>query len=50
VVLPSDFTEASGHLTPKLTIKRHVIVKDYASVIEGIYNAAPATEGQSLVH
>ncbi|WP_382306174.1 AMP-dependent synthetase/ligase [Herbiconiux sp. UC225_62] len=50
VVLSSDFTEASGHLTPKLTIKRNVIVKDFASTIEGIYNAAPATEGQSLVH
>jgi long-chain acyl-CoA synthetase len=50
VVLPTDFTEASGHLTPKLTIKRNVIVKDFAGVIEGIYNAAPATEGQSLVH
>ncbi|MFB2598400.1 long-chain fatty acid--CoA ligase [Herbiconiux sp. P17] len=50
VVLSTDFTEASGHLTPKMTIKRNVIVKDFASVIEGIYNAAPATEGQSLVH
>jgi long-chain acyl-CoA synthetase len=50
VVLSTDFTEASGHLTPKMTIKRNVIVKDFASVIESIYNAAPATEGQSLVH
>ncbi|SDZ10982.1 AMP-dependent synthetase/ligase [Herbiconiux ginsengi] len=50
VVLSTDFTEASGHLTPKLTIKRNVILKDFASTIEGIYNAAPATEGQSLVH
>ncbi|MCS5719812.1 long-chain fatty acid--CoA ligase [Herbiconiux sp. CPCC 205763] len=50
VVLSTDFTEASGHLTPKMTIKRNVIVKDFASTIEGIYNAAPATEGQSLVH
>jgi long-chain acyl-CoA synthetase len=50
VVLDSDFTEASGHLTPKLTIKRNVIVKDFGPMIEGIYNAAPATEGQSLVH
>ncbi|MGA1838602.1 AMP-dependent synthetase/ligase [Herbiconiux sp. 11R-BC] len=50
VVLTEDFTEAGGHLTPKLTIKRNVIVKDFAPVIEGIYAAAPATEGQSLVH
>ncbi|MCS5722798.1 AMP-dependent synthetase/ligase [Herbiconiux sp. CPCC 203407] len=50
VVITDDFTEASGHLTPKLTIKRNVILKDYAPIIENIYNAAPATEGQSLVH
>ena len=50
VVLTTDFTEASGHLTPKLSIKRNVILKDFAPVIEGIYSAAPATEGQSLVH
>ncbi|MFB2582841.1 long-chain fatty acid--CoA ligase [Herbiconiux sp. P15] len=50
VVITDDFTEASGHLTPKLTIKRNVILKDYATVIENLYNAAPATEGQSLVH
>ncbi|TAJ46690.1 MAG: long-chain fatty acid--CoA ligase [Herbiconiux sp.] len=50
VVLTTDFTEASGHLTPKLSIKRNVILKDFAPVIEGLYSAAPATEGQSLVH
>ncbi len=50
IVLPTDFTEASGHLTPKLTIKRNVILTDFAGAIEGIYSAAPATEGQSLVH
>jgi long-chain acyl-CoA synthetase len=48
VVLSEDLTEESGHLTPKLTIKRHVIVKDFADDIERIYQAAPATEGQSL--
>jgi long-chain acyl-CoA synthetase len=50
VVLSQDLTEASGHLTPKLTIKRHVIVKDFERDIERIYQAAPATEGQSLTH
>jgi long-chain acyl-CoA synthetase len=50
VVLSQDLTEASGHLTPKLTIKRHVIVKDFEQDIERIYQAAPATEGQSLTH
>jgi long-chain acyl-CoA synthetase len=50
VVLPTDLTEASGHLTPKLSIKRKVILDDFADVIEGMYTAspAPATEGFSL--
>jgi long-chain acyl-CoA synthetase len=49
VVLTDEFTEDSGHLTPKMSIKRGVILKDYAAVVDGIYSAAPATEGQSLV-
>ena len=49
VVLSNDLTEDSGHLTPKLTIKRHVIMKDFADDVERIYQAAPATEGQSLI-
>ncbi|MEO7015348.1 MAG: AMP-dependent synthetase/ligase [Leifsonia sp.] len=50
VVLPTDLTEASGHLTPKLSIKRNVIMKDFADVVEGIYSGAPATQGISLAH
>ncbi|WP_374947582.1 AMP-dependent synthetase/ligase [Agreia sp.] len=49
VVLSNDLTEDSGHLTPKLTIKRHVIMTDFAADVERIYQAAPATEGQSLI-
>jgi long-chain acyl-CoA synthetase len=48
-VLSNDLTEDSGHLTPKLTIKRHVIMTDFALDVERIYQAAPATEGQSLI-
>ena len=50
VILDAELTEASGHLTPKLSIKRNVILKDFANEIEGMYNAAPATEGVSLNH
>src|SRR5699024_5129443 len=39
-IVPTEWTEASGHLTPKLSIKRAVILKDFASTIEEIY-AAP---------
>ena len=49
-VLPIEFTEASGHLTPKLSIKRNVILDDFSGEIEGMYSGAPATEGHSIVH
>ena len=36
-VLPVDFTEDGGHLTPSLKIKRSVVVKDFAAEIEALY-------------
>ncbi|MFM6968151.1 MAG: AMP-dependent synthetase/ligase [Microbacteriaceae bacterium] len=48
IVLPLEFTEASGHLTPKMSIKRHVILKDFAAEIDGIYDSNPDTKGLSL--
>ncbi len=47
-ILATEFTEASGHLTPKMSIKRNVITADFASVIEGMYAGAPQTQGISL--
>ena len=44
VVLPHDLTEASGHLTPKLSIRRSVILKDFSAVIDGLYAEAPASQ------
>ncbi len=51
VILPHDLTEASGHLTPKLSIKRNVILEDFAGTIDGLYSGddAPATQGHSVV-
>ncbi|MGZ4603102.1 MAG: AMP-dependent synthetase/ligase [Kineosporiaceae bacterium] len=37
LILDTDFTEAEGHLTPKLSLKRAVVVKEFASQIESIY-------------
>jgi long-chain acyl-CoA synthetase len=37
VVLDTDFTEESGHLTPKLSLKRSVVMKDFADQIEALY-------------
>lgn len=36
-VLGTDFTEESGHLTPSLKLKRHVVTVDFAADIEAIY-------------
>jgi len=47
-ILDVDLTEASGHLTPKLSIKRNVILQDFADVIDGMYSTAPRTEGISI--
>ncbi len=37
VILETDFTEAGGHLTPKLSLKRAVVLKEFAEPIEGLY-------------
>lgn len=39
-ILPIEFTEASGHLTPKMSIKRHVITADFAAQIDEMYGNA----------
>jgi long-chain acyl-CoA synthetase len=36
-ILPVDLTEASGHLTPTLKIKRNVVLKDFAADLEALY-------------
>ena len=38
VILSTELTEASGHLTPKMSIKRQVILEDFSGVIEGMYS------------
>ena len=47
-ILPTEWTEASGHLTPKMSIKRHVIVKDFADEIAEIYDAPASTTNVSV--
>ena len=36
-ILPTDFTIAGGQLTAKLSIKRHVVAKEFANEIEALY-------------
>jgi long-chain acyl-CoA synthetase len=37
-ILPTDFTIAGGHLTAKLSVKRHVVAKEFAKEIEALFN------------
>jgi long-chain acyl-CoA synthetase len=36
-ILPTDFTIAGGHLTAKLSLKRHVIGKEFAADIAALF-------------
>jgi long-chain acyl-CoA synthetase len=36
-ILPQDFTEAGGEITPSLKLKRNVVSKNYATDIEALY-------------
>lgn len=39
VVLPVDFTEDQGHLTPSLKLRRRTIVRDFRDEIEALYSS-----------
>ena len=36
-VLPTDFTEEAGYLTPSLKLRRNMVTKDFADEIEALY-------------
>lgn len=38
VIIDSELSESSGHLTPSMKIKRNVVVADFAAEIDEIYN------------
>ncbi len=40
-ILPVDFTEATGEMTPTLKVKRNVVAEKFASDIDAIYAGAP---------
>jgi long-chain acyl-CoA synthetase len=42
-IVPMDFTEESGHLTPSMKVKRAQIMADFGSVVEEIYSAPRPT-------
>ncbi|MFJ3983689.1 AMP-dependent synthetase/ligase [Streptomyces fungicidicus] len=36
-ILPGDFTEEAGHLTPSMKLRREAILRDFAGEVEGLY-------------
>ena len=36
-LLTTDFTIAGGHLTAKLSVKRHVVAKEFAKEIDALF-------------
>ncbi|MFB7885641.1 AMP-dependent synthetase/ligase [Microbacterium sp. NPDC056057] len=48
VILPTEWTESSGHLTPKMSIKRNVILEDFASDVAELYSVPVNTTNVSL--
>jgi long-chain acyl-CoA synthetase len=47
-ILDTEWTEASGHLTPKMSIKRHVIMNDFADVVDALYNEPVNTSSTAV--
>ncbi|GAB3273362.1 AMP-dependent synthetase/ligase [Microbacterium lacusdiani] len=47
-ILGTEWTEATGHLTPKMSIKRAEIMKDFAREIEDLYTTPTSTSNVSL--
>jgi len=37
-ILPGDFTEANGYLTPSLKVRRNIVTKDFVGEIEALYS------------
>ena len=38
MILPVDFTEEGGQLTPSLKLKRTVVMKEFAGEVEALYS------------
>jgi long-chain acyl-CoA synthetase len=36
-VLPVDFSEEAGHLTPTMKLRRETVLRDFAQEVEGLY-------------
>jgi long-chain acyl-CoA synthetase len=48
-VIGQELSEASGHLTPSLKVRREIVLRDYGPAIEEIYNSGPITAESGTV-
>ncbi|MCI3245887.1 MULTISPECIES: AMP-dependent synthetase/ligase [Streptomyces] len=37
-IVPQDFTEEAGHLTPSMKLRREAVMRDYAAEVESLYD------------
>ncbi|MFF4506271.1 AMP-dependent synthetase/ligase [Streptomyces sp. NPDC001401] len=37
VIVPRDFTEEAGHLTPSMKLRRDAVMRDFSAEVEGLY-------------
>jgi long-chain acyl-CoA synthetase len=37
-VLPTAWSEDSGHLTPTAKVRRHAVMRDFSDDVEALYN------------
>jgi long-chain acyl-CoA synthetase len=37
-IVPEDFTEEAGHLTPSMKLRREAVMRDYAAEVESLYD------------
>lgn len=42
-ILPTDFTEKAGHLTPSMKVKRVKVLEDFSAYVEDIYSRGRKT-------
>ena len=42
VILPADWTEEGGQMTPSLKLKRSVVMKDFGAEVEALYAGGKA--------
>ena len=42
-ILPGDFTQESGELTPSLKVKRKVVAERYSAIVDGLYDEVLAS-------